>query len=87
LDWLAVVLHLIKGEVGKGYYCVSVQVSYENIKKVMKEASESSALNGIVGYTEDQVVSTDFIGDTHSCIFDACAGISLNDNFVKLVAW
>lgn len=62
-------------------------VSYDNIKKVMREASESAALKDIVGYTEDQVVSTDFIGDTRSCIFDACAGISLNDNFVKLVAW
>lgn len=38
-------------------------------------------------YTEDAVVSTDFIGDSHSCIFDADAGISLNKNFVKLVAW
>merc|ERR1712127_1063045 len=44
-------------------------------------------LNGILGYTEDDVVSTDFIGDQHSSIFDVKAGISLNDNFVKLVSW
>jgi glyceraldehyde 3-phosphate dehydrogenase len=42
---------------------------------------------GIMSYTQDDVVSTDFVGDTHSSIFDAKAGISLNDNFVKLVAW
>ncbi len=40
-----------------------------------------------MAYTDDEVVSTDFIGDTHSSIFDAKAGISLNDNFVKLVSW
>ncbi len=40
-----------------------------------------------MAYTEEEVVSTDFIGDTHSSIFDAKAGISLNDNFVKLVSW
>ncbi len=40
-----------------------------------------------MGYTDEEVVSTDFIGDTHSSIFDAKAGISLNDNFVKLVSW
>jgi glyceraldehyde 3-phosphate dehydrogenase len=44
-------------------------------------------LKGILGYTDEEVVSTDFIGDTHSSIFDAKAGISLNDNFVKLVSW
>jgi len=42
---------------------------------------------GIIGYTEDEVVSTDFLGDTRSSIFDAKAGISLNNNFAKLVAW
>jgi len=61
-------------------------VSYDEIKHVMKEAA-SGAYKGIVAYTEEEVVSTDFIGDTHSCIFDAGAGISLNPNFVKLVAW
>jgi glyceraldehyde 3-phosphate dehydrogenase len=44
-------------------------------------------MKGILGYTDEEVVSTDFIGDTHSSIFDAKAGISLNDNFVKLVSW
>lgn len=44
-------------------------------------------MKGILGYTEDDVVSSDFIGDTHSSIFDAKAGISLNPNFVKLIAW
>jgi len=60
---------------------------YEEIKKAIKEASESKGLKGILGYTEDQVVSTDFITDPRSSIFDASAGIALNDNFVKLVSW
>lgn len=59
---------------------------YEEIKAVIKKASENE-LKGILAYTEDEVVSTDFIGDAHSSIFDANAGISLNDNFVKLVSW
>ena len=60
--------------------------SYEEVKKAMKEASEGE-LKGILGYTEDDVVSTDFIGDPRTSIFDAKAGISLNDNFVKVVSW
>ncbi|TDS17591.1 type I glyceraldehyde-3-phosphate dehydrogenase [Sphingobacterium paludis] len=60
--------------------------SYDDIKKVMKEAAEGD-LKGILGYTEDEVVSTDFLGDERTSIFDAKAGISLNDNFVKVVAW
>jgi glyceraldehyde 3-phosphate dehydrogenase len=60
--------------------------SYEDIKAAVKKASENE-LKGILGYTEDAVVSTDFISDSRTCIFDASAGISLNDNFVKLVAW
>ena len=60
--------------------------SYEDIKAVMKSASEHE-LKGILGYTEDAVVSQDFVGDTRTSIFDAGAGISLNDNFVKLVSW
>ncbi len=60
--------------------------SYEEIKKVIKEASEGS-MKGILGYTEDAVVSTDFIHDPRTSIFDASAGIALNDNFVKLVTW
>ncbi|MBE8712437.1 type I glyceraldehyde-3-phosphate dehydrogenase [Sphingobacterium hungaricum] len=60
--------------------------SYEEIKRVMREASEGE-LKGILGYTEDEVVSTDFLGDARTSIFDAKAGISLNDNFVKVVSW
>jgi glyceraldehyde 3-phosphate dehydrogenase len=60
---------------------------YDDIKKTIKAASESPDYKGILGYTEEEVVSSDFIGDTRSSIFDASAGISLNDKFVKLVAW
>jgi len=60
--------------------------SYDDIKKAMKEASEGE-LKGILGYTEDQVVSNDFLGDARTSIFDAGAGISLNDHFVKVVSW
>jgi glyceraldehyde 3-phosphate dehydrogenase len=52
----------------------------------MKDASEGE-LKGILGYTEDQVVSNDFLGDARTSIFDAGAGIALNDNFVKVVSW
>lgn len=58
----------------------------DQIKEVVKKASENE-LKGILGYTEDQVVSSDFLGDTHSSIFDANACISLNANFVKLISW
>ena len=61
---------------------------YEEIKTAVKDAAEGrtydGALQGIMGYTEDAVVSTDFVGDTRSSIFDASAGIQLNDNFVKV---
>ncbi|MGI4804350.1 MAG: type I glyceraldehyde-3-phosphate dehydrogenase [Janthinobacterium lividum] len=60
--------------------------SYEDIKNAMKEASEGE-LKGILGYTEDDVVSQDFLGDPRTSIFDAGAGIALNDKFVKVVAW
>jgi glyceraldehyde 3-phosphate dehydrogenase len=60
--------------------------SYKEICAAMKEASEGS-LKGILGYTEDEVVSTDFQGDTHSSIFDAGAGIELNSNFFKVISW
>ncbi|KAM9310690.1 glyceraldehyde-3-phosphate dehydrogenase 2 [Pholidichthys leucotaenia] len=60
--------------------------SYAEIKAAVKKAAEGP-MKGVLGYTEDQVVSSDFIGDTHSSIFDANAGISLNDNFVKLISW
>lgn len=60
--------------------------TYEEICKKMKEASEGE-LKGILGYTEDEVVSSDFITDPRTSIFDAKAGIMLNPNFVKVVAW
>lgn len=60
--------------------------SYDDIKKTVKAAAEGD-YKGIISYTEDEIVSTDLNGDTNSSIFDAKAGISLNDNFVKLVSW
>ncbi|MCQ2271026.1 MAG: type I glyceraldehyde-3-phosphate dehydrogenase [Bacteroidales bacterium] len=60
--------------------------TYDEIKAAMKRASEGE-LKGILGYTEDLVVSTDLLGDTHTSIFDAAGGIMLNPNFVKLIAW
>ena len=60
--------------------------TYAEICAAMKAASEGE-LKGILGYTEDQVVSTDFIGETQTSVFDAKAGISLNNNFVKVVSW
>lgn len=60
--------------------------TYDEIKAAMKRASEGE-LKGILGYTEDLVVSTDLIGDTHTSIFDAAGGIMLNPNFVKLISW
>ncbi|PQP92947.1 glyceraldehyde-3-phosphate dehydrogenase cytosolic [Prunus yedoensis var. nudiflora] len=65
---------------------IEKKATYEQIKAAIKEESEGK-LKGILGYTEDDVVSTDFIGDSRSSIFDAKAGIALNDNFVKLVSW
>ncbi|KZV24852.1 glyceraldehyde-3-phosphate dehydrogenase, cytosolic-like [Dorcoceras hygrometricum] len=62
------------------------EATYEQIKAAIKEESEGN-LKGILGYTEDHVVSTDFVGDSRSSIFDAQAGIALNGNFAKLVAW
>lgn len=60
--------------------------SYDEICAAMKAASEGE-LKGVLGYTTDEVVSTDFIGDARTSIFDAKAGISLNGNFVKVVSW
>jgi glyceraldehyde 3-phosphate dehydrogenase len=59
---------------------------YEEIKAAMKKASETT-MKGVLGYTEDEVVSSDFIGESNTSVFDAQAGIALNDNFVKLVSW
>ena len=60
--------------------------TYAEICAAMKEASETY-LKGILGYTEDEVVSSDFIGDARTSIFDAKAGIALTDKFVKVVSW
>jgi glyceraldehyde 3-phosphate dehydrogenase len=65
---------------------LATPASYEDIKNAVKAAADGP-LKGILAYTEDDVVSNDFLGDTHSSIFDAKAGISLNDSFVKLIAW
>ncbi len=60
--------------------------SYEAICQAMQQASQGT-MQGILGYTEDPVVSTDFTGDPHSSIFDASAGMALNDRFFKVVSW
>merc|ERR1711968_154549 len=61
-------------------------VKYTEIKEAIKAASEGP-MKGVLGYTEDAVVSSDFVSDTRSSIFDANAGIALNDNFIKVVSW
>ncbi|MBS1526739.1 MAG: type I glyceraldehyde-3-phosphate dehydrogenase [Bacteroidetes bacterium] len=65
---------------------LSKPTTYEEIKKAMKDASEGE-LKGILGYTEDEVVSEDFKGDARTSIFDAKAGIALSETFVKVVSW
>lgn len=65
---------------------LSKKTSYEEIKSVMKAASESE-LKGILGYTEDAVVSSDFIDDARTSIFDATAGLMIGDDFAKIVSW
>jgi len=60
--------------------------TYDEIKAAVKEAA-NGPMKGFLEYTEDQVVSTDFLGDTHSSIFDAAAGIQLSPQFVKLITW
>ncbi|AXT53550.1 type I glyceraldehyde-3-phosphate dehydrogenase [Aquimarina sp. BL5] len=61
-------------------------VSYDELKAVVKKASENE-LKGVLAYTEEPVVSQDFVGEDHTSTFDAGAGIALNDNFFKLVSW
>jgi len=61
-------------------------VSYKDLSACIKHASETN-LKGILGWTDDEVVSSDFIHDARSSIFDSKAGIGLNDNFHKLIAW
>jgi len=65
---------------------IEKSATYEEICKAIKNASENE-MKGILGYTEDEVVSTDFLHDPRSSIFDAKAGIALNKNFVKLISW
>ena len=65
---------------------VNKETSYEEIKKVMKSASEND-LKGILGYCDDLVVSQDFIGDKRTSIFDANAGMELNSKFFKIISW
>jgi glyceraldehyde 3-phosphate dehydrogenase len=65
---------------------LSKPASYEDIKAAIKAASEGP-LKGILGYTESDVVSSDFLTDPRSSIFDASAGIALSNDFVKLVSW
>lgn len=67
-------------------YRLGKAATYDEIKAKVKEAA-AGPLKGILDYTEDDVVSSDFIGDSHSSIFDAKAGIPLNNNFVKLISW
>ena len=62
------------------------ETSYEGVKKAFKDASEGP-LKGILGYTEEPVVSQDFVGDSRTSIFDAGAGIELNSKFFKIVSW
>lgn len=65
---------------------LSKGTTYEEVCKVMKEASEGE-LKGILGYTEESVVSQDFVGETCTSVFDAGAGIALTDTFIKVVSW
>ena len=65
---------------------LATKTSYDDIKKAMKEAAEGE-LKGVLGYTEDAVVSNDFIGDSRTSVFDADAGIAMTDTFFKVVSW
>jgi len=65
---------------------IKKSATYDEVCKVMKAASENK-LKGILGYTEDLVVSQDFVGETCISVFDANAGIALTDNFIKVVSW
>jgi len=65
---------------------VAKSATYEDVCRVMKEASEGE-LKGILGYTEELVVSQDFVGETRTSVFDAKAGIALTDKFIKVVSW
>lgn len=62
------------------------EASYDDIKAAMKKAADGS-MKGVLGYTEESVVSQDFVGETHTSTFDAGAGIALNDKFFKIISW
>eukprot|EP00835_Amoeboradix_gromovi_P004650 NODE_374_length_9848_cov_0.468971.p8 type:complete len:111 gc:universal NODE_374_length_9848_cov_0.468971:8900-8568(-) len=62
------------------------EATYDEIKKAIQEAA-NGPMKGILGFTDDEVVSSDFVTDTHSSIFDSNAGIQLNPKFVKLISW
>jgi len=66
---------------------LATETTYDDIKATMKAAAESDEYKGIIGYTDEQLVSTDFQGDARSSVFDAGAGIMLTPTFVKLVSW
>lgn len=61
--------------------------TYDKIKEALREAAESPEYKGVIAYTDEAVVSTDFVGHPASSIFDALGGIMLNETFVKLIAW
>ncbi|XP_025923719.1 glyceraldehyde-3-phosphate dehydrogenase 2-like, partial [Apteryx rowi] len=65
---------------------LAAPATYGEIKEAVKKAA-AGPMAGVLGYTEDEVVSSDFVGDSRSSVFDASAGIALSDNFVKLVCW
>mmetsp|Transcript_10636 Transcript_10636/g.26682 ORF Transcript_10636/g.26682 Transcript_10636/m.26682 type:complete len:110 (+) Transcript_10636:890-1219(+) len=65
---------------------LKTETTYDEVMRTLKEASEGP-LKNILAYTEDAVVSTDFLGDRHSSIVDASAGIALSPTFMKFVAW
>ena len=62
-------------------------ITYDDIKKAVKAASEAGDLKGVLSYTEDEVVSQDFVSESATSNFDANAGMALNDNFFKLISW
>ncbi|MDB2317476.1 type I glyceraldehyde-3-phosphate dehydrogenase [Flavobacteriales bacterium] len=66
---------------------LKTKASYKEICAAMKEASESGDLAGVLAYTEDMVVSSDFTSDKHTSIFDANAGLQISDTFVKVISW
>ena len=67
--------------------CTEKGTTYEDIVQTFREASQSQEYKGIMGFTNDMVVSTNFRGDNHSCIFDAHGSIMLGPNFMKLIGW